>query len=363
MISDTIGNVMWPGRVLPVCMLVLSMLVASQARAEPPLVADVIRIQRVADSETLSLTGEIIARDVVGVSFPMGGRILSVSVREGDRVTKGQELARLESVQQEQALLGVEAALDAANADLRQAMDEFKRQDIFLERGATTRTRRDDAERFFRISEANVERATAELKRVQKAYDDTILRATAEGVVIDRFADSGEVLAAARPVLALALGGALDAVFDVPEVMPTKIPADLVVQLSLVDRPDVKFTGYVRKISPLVDPKSGTVEVSIGVDQPPASVGYGDAVRVMVARPVPPRITIPYSALTAYGDASAVWVVDPETHAVALSPITISRYHDGLIVVAAGLENGELVVTTSVQLLYPGRILQLKEAK
>ena len=347
---------------LLLCPIVAALLIAGQSRAEPPLVASVIRIQPAADSETLSLTGEINARDAVGVSFPMGGRILSVSVREGDRVKKGQELARLESIQQEQALRGAEAARNAAEADLRQAHEEFDRQEAFLERGATTRNRRDEAERSFRISKANVDGATAELGRIRKAYEDTFLRATADGVVIDRLADSGEVLAAARPVLELALGDGMDAVFDAPEAMPTKIPAKQVVQLALIESPSVQFTGYVRKVSPLVDPKSGTVEVSIGVDSPPPSVRYGDAVRATIIRPVPPRITIPYSALTAFGNEPAVWVMDPETNAVALSLIEISHYLDGLIVVSGGLTNGQQVVTTSVQLLYPGRILKLKES-
>jgi len=331
------------------------------ARAEPPLLVHAVRAELVPDQQVLSLIGEIVAREEVGLSFPMGGRILSISVREGDHVTKGQELARLESVQQEQALLGVEAALEAAQADLFQAKEEFERQDKFLERGATTRIRRDEAGRRFSIAQANVERARAELKRAQKTFADTFLYAVSEGIIIDRFADPGEVVTAARPILEVALGRELDAVFDAPEAIPVDTPGGVKVDLELLDKPEIIFTGVVRKVSPLVDPRKGTVEITLGLDTPPEMAIYGDAVRGVFTVTGPPRFIVPYGSLTAVGGRPAVWVIDPDTHAVSLSPITISRHVDGYVIIESGIEPGQHIVTTGTQLLYPGRIVRLKE--
>ncbi|MBV1927810.1 MAG: efflux RND transporter periplasmic adaptor subunit, partial [Rhodobacteraceae bacterium] len=344
--------------------LVASLLCASSvftgpASAEQPLLVESVQAEMEADQQILSLIGEIVAREEVGLSFPMGGRILSISVRKGDKIAKGQELARLESVQQKQALLGVEAALEAAQADLFQAKEEFEREDTFLDRGATTRIRRDESERRFRIAQANVERATAELKQAQKTHDDTFLYASAAGIVIDRLADPGEVVTGARPILKLALGKALDAIFDAPEAMPVTDSAGPKIGLVLLDKPGITFTGSVRKVSPLVDPQKGTVEVTLGIDQPPEEANYGDAVRGIFQVVGPPRIILPYSVLTAVGQTPAVWVIDPETHVVNLSPINIARYTDGHVIIDGGINPGERVVTTGTQLLYPGRIVRL----
>jgi len=333
------------------------------ARAEPPLLVQAVQAEMVADKQVLTLIGEIVAREQVGLSFPMGGRILSIQVRKGDHVQKGQELARLESVQQAQALLGVEASLDAAQADLFQAKEEFEREDMSLKRGATTRIRRDEAERRYSIAQANVQRATAELKRAHKTYDDTFLFASSAGIVIDRLADPGEVVTGARPILELALGRDLDAVFDAPEAMPTVSPMDIRINLTLIDKPGVTFSGSARKISPLVDPRKGTVEVSIGLDEPPQEAIFGDAVRANIVVHGPPRIVVPYSALTAVSDDPAVWVIDPQTQAVQLLPITIDRYSDSHVIVASGIKPGDLIVTTGTQLLYPGRIIRRKEVE
>lgn len=330
------------------------------AMAEPPLLVSVIRVQPTAKNDVFSLSGDIVARDVVGLSFPMSGRVLSVSVREGDRVTKGQELARLESVQQEQALRGIEAALMAAQADLSQGREDFDRQKIFFERGATTRIKRDDAERVLRISQANVESAVADLKRTRKTLANTFLRASENGTIIGRFADPGEVLAAARPVLELAQGNTLDAIFDIPEAVPATIMIDTV-QLTLIDHPDVIFSGRVSKVSPFVNQKSGTVEVTVQVFQPPESVQFGDAVLGQVSHVVPPRISVPYSALIAYGQGAAVWVVDPGRLDVSIRPIEIAQYSNKMIVVTDGLERDDIVVTTGTQLLYSGRVIKIRE--
>lgn len=343
---------------------------SNSASAEPPLLVQAVLAEIVPDQQILSLIGEIVAREEVGLSFPMGGRILSISVHEGDRVTKGQELARLESVQQKQALLAVEAALDAAQADLFQASEEFERQDKFLERGSTTRIRRDEAERRHNIALANIERAKAELKRAGKTFTDTFLYATSDGIIIARFADPGEVVTAARPILKVALGRELDAVFDAPESIPTIDPskttptetpvAAQIINLELLDKPDIIFTGKVRNVSPLIDPRKGTVEITLSIDHSRQETLYGDAVRGTFIVAGPPRIIIPYSALTALGETPAVWVVDPQTHSVSLSPIAISRFSDGHVIVESGIQPGERIVTVGTQLLYPGRIVRLK---
>jgi len=342
-------------------LIAVSGLASGAGMAETPLLVSVVRVHPVAKNGVFSISGDIVARDVVGLSFPMGGRILSVSVREGDRVTKGQELARLESVQQEQALRGIEAALMAAQADLLQGLEDFERQEKFLERGATTRIRRDEAERVLRITEAKVERATADLNRARKAVADTFLRAPADGTIIHRFTDPGEVLLAARPVMELALGEGLDAIFDVPEALPAKIQSDDIVQLTLIDHSDVVFNGHVRKVSPLVNQKSGTVEITVAVLQPPETVQFGDAVRGKVGLAVSPSIAVPYNALVAFEQGSAVWVVDPDQMVVSIRAIEISHYSNRMVMVASGLENGDIVITTSAQLLYPGRAVMIRE--
>ncbi len=348
-------------RVLPALALAVLVLSPMFARADQPLVVQVLRAHQEPGARRYDFTGEIVARESLNVSFPTSGRILSIPVREGDKVVTGQVLARMESVQQEQGLRAAQAAVQAAEADQRQAQDAFNRQDALLARGATTRIRRDEAERALRIQKARAESARANLERARKALADTVLHAPDSATVTRRLADPGQVVGAASPVISLALGTSFDAVFQAPETAPATLPDDTRVTLSLIDNPQLRFHGNIRKLSPLIDPVTGTVKVTVGVSDPPAGLGYGDAVRGSITRSLPPRTRLPYTVLSATRSGPAVWVVDPASHRVALRQIRIARFADGFVLIKSGLKEGEQVVGRGAQLLFPGREIRPEE--
>jgi len=331
------------------------------AYGDAPLVVEVVTAQTAADTQQLALTGEIVARNALGASFASGGRVAEVFVDEGDIVAAGAPLARIESVQQEQALRSAEAGLATAQADQRQAVEDLRRQTSLLERGATTLILRDNAQDALNIAQGALMQAQAMLERAQKALDDTVLLAPQEATVTERAVEPGQVVSAAQAVFQLALGDGIDAVFDMPEVLLAGEGPATAVELSLIDRPGVTFHGETREVSPLVDPTTGTVAVTVAVTDPPGVVSYGDAVRGMVTRQRAPHIGLPHSAMSVTVDGPAVWVVDPQTMAVSLQQVTVDRYETGRIVLAGGLDDGTLVVARGSHLLYPGRVVQVAE--
>ncbi len=343
----------------PIC---LALLVALPAYADGPLAVAAVVAQTRVENRIEVMVGEIVARETLGMSFPTGGRIESIAYDVGDKVASGAVLARIQSVQQEQALRGAQAGVATAQADYRQAAEDFDRQENLLERGATTRISRDTAEDALRIAQGLLSQAEADLNRASQAMEDTVLLATSDATVISRAIEVGQVVGAAQTVLELALGDDRDALFDVPEVMLTgDVPSSLVT-MSLLDNPSIGFSGTVRRISPLVDAQTGTVKLTVGIDDPPDTVTYGAAVRGTASRPELPGVTLPYTAMTATADGPAVWIIDPDTRQVALQGVTIARYETGRVTVSDGIDDGTLVVTQGAQLLYPGRVVTIVEA-
>jgi RND family efflux transporter MFP subunit len=332
-------------------------LVATPALADVPLTVEIFTARSVADERTYSLTGEVRARDALSSAFPTGGRIADILVEAGDAVTAGMELARLDSVQQEQALRAAEAGLSTAEADYGQAVEDLQRQETLLDRGATTRIARDGAEDALRITEGALAQARAELDRAEKALSDTVLNAPGDATVTQRMAEAGQVVGAAQPVLELALASGFDAVFDVPEVLLTLGPPPEDVTLNRIGTPDETFLGHIDEVSPVVDATTGTVAVTVAIDTPPPGLAYGDPVRGSVVRTAPAHVTLPYTVITATADGPAVWQVDPDTMAVTLLPVTVDRYETGRVILADGIDDGTLVVGKGSQLLYPGRIV------
>tara|TARA_R110002072_G_scaffold5753_1_gene35989 strand:+ start:177 stop:1232 length:1056 start_codon:yes stop_codon:yes gene_type:complete len=339
-----------------------SLLFALPLYAETPLTVNVVIAQSVVDVRVDALVGEIVARDTLTASFPAGGRIASVEVEQGDKVAAGAVLARMESVQQEQALRAAEAGVATAQADYRQAQADLERQNALIERGATTRIARDSAEDARTISEGVLAQAQADFDQARKALEDTVLLAPAAAEVTNRMGEPGQVLGAAQPVVKLAIGTALDAVFDVPEALLTTETHSETIQLDLLDTVGEGFSGTVREVSPLVDASTGTVEVTVSVQNAPARASYGDAVRGTVRRQVDDRMALPFTAISATRDGPAVWVVDPETRTVSLQQVDIDRFETARMILKNGLEEGTIVVTDGAQLLYPGRTVTYQES-
>ncbi len=340
----------------------------AQQTASLPVAAalpvEVVTAKALPVTRTLESTGEVVARDAVDLAFQTGGRVLDVAVDEGARVTEGQVLARIEPVQQEQALRAAKAGVATTAANSRQAAEDLTRQDALLVDGITTRALRDGAEARARAAQALVEQAQAELESAEKALADTMLTAPFAGQVIARDVDPGQVVAAAQTVLKLATDAGFDAVFDIPEALLAREDnGPPPVTLTLIDGDPAPLTGKVTRISPQIDPETGTVRVTVAIDTPPAGLADGAAIWGGVSVSEPPRITLPNWALTGDGAGLAVWVVDPATQTVTLRPITVLRYLTGRIIVADGLAEGDLVVGRGAHLMYAGRQVTAVEVK
>ena len=308
---------------------------------------------------TLTLSGRIAAEDEVAVAFRIPGRLIERAVNVGDRVRPGQVIARLEQMNERNQLLSAQAALNAANADLVRARDEFTRQSSLIDEGFTTRAQLDQATAGFRAAEAQVKSATAQVSMAQDLVGFTVLTADAAGAVVARGAEPGEVVQAGQMVVRIAKDGGVDAVFEVPAQIVRIAARDRPVTVALTDDAQVTATGRVREVDPQADPVTGTFTVKVGLENPPAGMLLGSIVSGRVTIEGDPLIVVPSSALATTEGNPALWVVDPATSTVALRPIRIARHEPDSVVVAEGLAPGDTVVTAGVQTLRAGQKVRI----
>src|SRR3954470_18924341 len=303
----------------------------------------------------LTLTGEVAARFRADLSFRVNGRVLERLVDVGAHVHAGDLLARVDPAEQQADFAAATAAVAAAEAQLRVAQATFDRQSYLRLSGFTTRTALDQSQEQLRTAQSTLEWAKAELGKASEALGDTELRARADGVITSRKLEIGQVVQAAQPVFSLAQDGERDAVFDVPESMFFGDVEHDRVLLALVSDPVVTATGYVREISPAVDPKSSTVRVKVAIQTPPAAMTLGGAITGTVQTKLATEITVPWTALTAAGSKTAVWIVDPNTKEASLKPVTVGAYEAGAVMIKQGLEPGDRVVIDGGKLLSSGQ--------
>ncbi|HWL68406.1 MAG TPA: efflux RND transporter periplasmic adaptor subunit [Geminicoccus sp.] len=320
-----------------------------------------VTVEKRAAGMPVILTGRIEAEDEVALAFRLSGRMIERPVALGTRVEPGDVIARLEPHNELNALRAAEANLAAAEGQLVEARAEFRRQQTLAERGFAAQAVYDRARQALQTAQSAVDSGRALLKNAQDQVSFTELEADAEGVVTTIGAEPGEVVQTGQMIVRLARQGGRDAVFDVPAQVIRSAPADPVIAITLTEDPSVVATGRVREVAPQADPVTRTFEVRVGLADPPPDMRLGATVTGRMEVDQGEIIELPASALTQHERQPAVWVVDPAEQTVALRSVDVLRFSPGAVVVAAGIDPGETVVTAGVQALHPGQKVRLLE--
>jgi len=332
---------------------------APQQAAEPPRPVRVASAEPRSGGQVVALAGTVQAQSEAVMAFRIPGRMIERLANVGDRVEAGQLLARLDRAAEDNALRSARAALLAAEATLVEARNDHWRQTELLRSGFATRARVDQATQRLQAATSQVESAQAQFAIAEDRVGYTELYADAPGTVTARRAEQGEVVAAGQPIFVLAREGGRDAVFAVPANIKDQAPANPVISVFLTTDPNVRATGRVREVSPSADPVTGAFEVRVGLNDPQAALRLGSTVTGQMTLEEAGGIALPASALFRHDGQPAVRVVNRESRTVALRPIELARHDSARIVVARGVERGDLIVTAGVQALRPGQQVRL----
>ena len=309
--------------------------------------------------ETVSYTGRVEAENETRLSFRIPGRMIERTANVGDRVEPEQVVAKLEPQDELNGLRAAQAGVAAAQAQFAEAKSNYERQRFLLARDVASRAQFERAEQTMETARAQLDSAEAQLKAAKDRVSYTELRVDAAGVVIATLAETGEVVQAGQSIIRVARKDGRDAVFDVPGQLLRSAPSDPLITVSLTDDPAVTATGRVREVSPQADPVTRTFEVKVGLTDAPAAMRLGSTVIGRMQLEATPTIEIPATALTEFDRRPAVWVVDPSSLTVSPRNIEVLRNNPATVVVSAGIDPGEIVVTAGAQALHPGQKTRL----
>jgi RND family efflux transporter MFP subunit len=333
---------------------------------------------------SLNASGYVVAQRKASVASKATGRLEWLGVAEGSRVKKDEVIARLESrdvgAQREQAAASVKVAaanIEQARADLRDAEQNLGRsQDLaakaFISQSALDQAvaRADKSRAALRSAEASLAVAQANLKVADVAFDQTLIRAPFDGVVLTKSANVGDnvtpfsnALDTKGAVVTMADMETLEVEADVSESQLARIRVDQPAEIQLDALPGERFAGVVNRIVPTVDRAKATVLVKIKfVEREPrilpdmsAKVTFLD--RQSTAAERKPVTVVPKSAVTERDGAKVVYVVrDGVARAVK---VDVKR-DIGDAVEVAGVEPGMRVVVKPLEPSLEGRRVRVE---
>lgn len=321
-------------------------------------------VEKKANDEPIAMSGQIEAHNYTNAAFRTTGRMIERMVSVGDAVRAGQPLARLDSKIENNAVQMAEAELTAAKALLQQTDSHEKRLGRLVKVSAASVMDYEEALRQYKSAQAQVQGAEARLRSAQEQKDFTLLKAEADGVVTERVAEVGDVIAAGQTVVRIAKNGLIDAVFDVPEALIRNgIKQGQIIEVHLNADKAIRAEGVVYEIAPQSDVVTRTHLTKTTLKAPPIKMLLGASVVGYLNTPTATSIRVPASSLTVSDGQAAVWIVDPTAMTVQLRSVTVGQYTAGDVIVTEGLTPGDRVVTAGVQTLFQNQKVKILEER
>jgi len=328
------------------------------ATASEPLIrpARVAEITYRRQSQALLLAGTVVPRIESTLGFRVSGKIVQRSVDLGAVVKPGDIIASLDPSDYKLAVDNARAALASADADYARARADHER---YLNlRGSTAFVPQtlDQRQSLSSTAQARVDQARSQLSSAENNLAYTVLRADTAGVVTAVQAEVGQVMAQGQGVVRVARTDELEIVVGVPEHRLKVVRENPAASFELWSDPGRRHAAKLRELSPSADPVTRTYAARFSVIDPPEFIGLGMTATLGFERPdATPVAEVPLSAIFQRGTQPAVWVVDRNTGAVELRPVTIARWRDDTAAILSGVKEGELIATAGVHKLESGQ--------
>ena len=326
------------------------------APARPAPVVEVMTVHPVSQFETRRFTGTIQPRRTVVEAFRVGGEILERPVEIGDRVRRGDLIARLDPADFDLTLAKAAASLEAARTNRDRAAADERRGADLRDRGHASSAEYDGRALELAEAEARLSAAEKELELARNQRRYTELLASADGLVSSVSAEPGQVVAAGTPVVAIAAAADPEVLAAIPESQIAGLD-DVRAEVSLWAGGRT-YSATLRELSPTADPATRTYAARFALDEPDEAARFGmTASVVLYGRDPEAVIRIPPTALHDEGRGPVVYVLSGS--AVVQTPVEVRRYESDAVLIGADLQPGTRIVTLGVNRLENGQTVRL----
>jgi len=333
-----------------------------------------IKVADVSDFITGSFPGQARAEDRVNLSFRVGGPLIERPVKVGDKIKKGDQIARIDPRDFEVNLRNAEGSLGIVNAELNFAVSDYDRALKIVEEdpGAISMTlvdrKREDVNRL----KAQAKSLTAQVDAAKDSLSYTYLKAPFDGEIVATYVENFEDVLPKQPIVRLLNSSRIEMVVDIPESMISAVPYVENITVSFDPFPGRKFPAKIKEIGGEASKTTRTYPVTLIIDQP-------DDLRILpgmagIARgsAVPPETLIhktgyeiPVSAVFSdeVNNKSFVWLIDEKTKTVKRREVKTGRLTNRGITIIEGVETGDWIATAGVNYLEEGQQIRIMGEK
>ncbi len=335
----------------------------------------------------LNATGRVVAQRRAAVSSKATGRLEWLGVQEGQRVRAGEIVARIENRDVGAAREQAEANVNQAKANLEQgiaerdnALIDLKRQQDLLKQGFVSPSVVDSAQARYARAQAVIASqhaaigvAQANLKAAEVNFEQTLIRAPFDGIVLTKNANVGDIITpfssatgTTGAVVNIADMSTLEVEADVSESSIAKITVDQPAEIQLDAFTELRLAGKVSRVVPTVDRSKATLLVKVSFIERDARVLPDMSAKIAFLSRAPradertPVVAVRASAIVKRDGKDVVFVVlkDESSGAekTSIRPVAAGARLGDLVQVS-GIAAGDRIVLAPTDKLVDGTLV------
>ena len=337
-----------------------------------PMVVELAAARKATMSQEVRVVGNLIGEATVAVAPRTAGRVQDVFVRLGDRVTRGQRIAKIEDFEIVEQVKQAEAAQDVAAATIRQreadlqlALTNVERSRNLFQRQLLPKQTLDDNEARYQAAVAQIDLAKAQSTQSKARLDElrinlanTVIVSPVNGFVAKRSVDPGAFVSQNAPVVDVVDISSVRLVVNVVERDLKELRSGASAKVEVDAFPGEMFQGRIARVAPVLDPATRTAPIEIEIPNSDFRLKPGMYARVGITTETKKEtLVVPVDAVADLGGRRGVF---QHLNGIAIfRAIEVGTEGEELIEVVGGLSEGDQVITTGARALRDGDRVQL----
>jgi len=332
-----------------------------------PMTVELAKVVRASISDEILVVGNLIGDATVSVVPRAAGRLQDIYVRLGDRVNRGQRIAKIEDFEIVEQVKQAEAAQEVSlatirqrEADLKQAQTSAERSRSLYERQLLPRQTLDDNEARYQAAVAQLDLARAQASQSKARLEElrinlanTTVTSPVNGFVARRAVDPGAYVSQQAPVADVVDITTVRLVANVVEKDLKQMKAGDPTRVQVDAFPGETFKGRIARVSPVLDPSTRTAPIEIEIPNSEYRLKPGMYARVGITTNVKKdALVVPVNAVVDLGGRRGVF--QPQGDSAVFHSVQVGTEEKSLIEILGGINEGDFVITTGAGALRDG---------
>ncbi len=328
-------------------------------------------------TKKISYIGTLYPKETAELSFKMSGEIVELNIQEGDRIKKGQVIARLDTqaIEAKFNTIGVREELTRLNLDYLQT--EERRHRELLEEGIIPQAQYDKVSHERNMAEMQLKELEVTRNELEISLQDAVLIAPMDGIVKVVNSSLGEMAAMGKPVVIIDYPRDATIKVNISEndLRNIKVGTTVLLNISDTEEPLISKVNY---ITPSINPMTRIGEVEIRGINTKEGLIFGSSVPAeFIVEELKDITTISERAIKQLGDSQVVYRIKEGSHSdrsrrisnsesrylyVEEVPIETGVRLNQRVQVVQGLELDDRIANKNIDRLYDGAKVYLRDA-